>query len=67
MTELTEKEKEVLKKYLDGEFDHFTCSDDERIAMTSVIDKADKLVEELNAYNEIGDDLIRWFNGKLNQ
>lgn len=64
MIELTEKEKEVIKKYLKGEFDHFTCDDEERVAMSSVIDKAEALEEELDAYDESGDDLIAWFSKK---
>lgn len=65
MTELTEKEKEVIKKYLDGDFDHFTCSEEERVAMTSVIDKANELMEKEDAYDELDDDLIKWFVGKV--
>lgn len=65
MIELAKKEKEVINKYLSGEFDHFTCSDEERVAMTSVIDKANELMEKEDAYDELDDDLIKWFIGKV--
>ena len=62
--ELTNAEIEVIKQQLNGELGAFTATDEQRAVMMGVIDKANALCEELDAYDEIGDDLIAWFWNK---
>ena len=61
---LTQEEIECIEKQLDGRisFDHAT--DREKEVVMGVIDKARDLMDELNAYDELGDDLIKWFYEK---
>ena len=65
--ELTEKEIEVIGQQLAGEFDRVFAPDDDKAALMSVIDKAGALMEELDAYDELGDDLILWFWNKYQE
>lgn len=64
---LNEKQKAVMQKYLDGEYSPFFSSEDEQLAMNDVIDMANQLEEELDAYEESGEDLMRWFWGKYQE
>lgn len=64
--ELTNAEIEVIKQQLNGELGAFTATDEQRAVMMVVIDKANALCEELDAYDEMGDDLIQWFWDKYN-
>lgn len=65
--ELTEREIEVIGQQLAGEFDRVFAPDDDKAALMSVIDKAGALMEELDAYDELGDDLILWFWNKYQE
>ena len=62
--ELTEQEVNIINAQLNGEIEVWT--DDEEIQKTlmGVIKKAKDLMEELDAYDELGDDLIEWFHNK---
>lgn len=62
--ELSEQEKQVIQKQINGEITHFSATDEERELLTGVIDKAEKLLDELDEYDTMGDDLIVWFWGK---
>ena len=62
--ELTDLELAVLKKDIAGEFFPPEATEEERKALKSVIDKADKHCEDMDAYDEIGNSLMVWF---LNQ
>ena len=62
--ELTDLELAVLKKDIAGEFFPPDATEEERKALKSVIDKADKHGEDMDAYDEIGNSLMVWF---LNQ
>ena len=59
--ELTEREIEVIKMQLDGKLELFTGQDDEMDVICEIIDKAMKLMHELEAYDESGDDTIEWY------
>ncbi len=59
--ELTEKQIAILKQHLDGKFDPFSASEEDQSIMGEVIDKADALMVELEAFDEIGGDLMQWF------
>lgn len=65
--ELTEKEIEVIGQQLAGEFDRVFAPEEDKAALMSVIDKADALMEELDAYDELDDDLILWFWNKYQE
>lgn len=64
--ELTDEELNVLRKKLKGGLGVF-ANDKARTLLMSVIDKADKLMEELDAYDELGDDLLYWFYEKYKE
>lgn len=61
---LTDEEKAVIGKYFNGELNAFFMEDREREIIDEVIDKADALMKELNAYDELGNDLIKWYYNK---
>lgn len=62
--ELTPLELAMLKRNLDGEFFPPEQTDEENKALANVIEKADNLMEELDAYDELGDSLMQWFYDK---
>lgn len=62
--ELTELQKAVAQKQLSGEYSPFFASEEEQVAMNEVLSKAEALVEELDAYDEMNGDLLAWFWGK---
>lgn len=64
---LNDKQKAVMQKYLDGNYSPFFSSEEEQSAMNEVIDMANQLEEELDAYDESGEDLMRWFWGKYQE
>ncbi|MBO5854978.1 MAG: hypothetical protein J6Q61_09610 [Bacteroidales bacterium] len=64
---LSEKEIEVINKQLNGEIEVYDVTEEDQIILTGVIEKAENLLEELDAYDEFGDDLIKWFYGKYKE
>lgn len=62
--ELNADEIQVIQQQQRGEFDTFSATDYQKQHLMSVIDKADALMEELDAYEESGDDVIAWFWAK---
>lgn len=65
--ELSEIEIRVIELQLKEKFDPFSATEEEQDAMNSVMEKADALMEELDAYEESGDDVIKWFYDKYKQ
>ena len=65
--ELSELEINVIEKQLANEFDQFDSTDEEKAAMTSAMNKAYALMEELDAYEESGDDVVKWFYDKYKE
>ena len=59
--ELTEKEIEVIHQQLNGEIEVHSATEEQQRLLMGVIDKADALMEELDAYDELNGDLILWF------
>lgn len=51
----------LLNKYENHELEHFTASDEEQRIFGEVIDMAEELCEKMDAYENIGDDLVLWF------
>lgn len=64
---LNDSQKAVMKKYLEGSYSPFFSSEEEQLAMNDVIDMANQLEEELDAYDESGEDLMRWFWDKYQE
>ena len=64
---LNEKQKAVVQKYIDGGYSPFVSSEEEQQAMNQVLDMANELEEELDAYDESGEDLVKWFWNKYQE
>lgn len=58
---LTEAEKEVIQKYFKGEITTFGTSDEDMQTMKGVINKAEDLMHELEAYEDAQEDMIKWY------
>lgn len=65
--ELTDAEIEVIKQQLNGEIEVFTATDEQRENLTKVIHKAEALLAELDAYDELDGDMIKWFWNKYQE
>lgn len=64
---LNDKQKAVMQKYLDDSYSPFFSSEEDQLAMHEVINMADALMLELDAVEEAGEDLMRWFWGKYQE
>lgn len=64
---LNERQKAVVQKYIDGGYSPFFSSEEEQQAMNQVLDMANELEEELDAYDESGEDLVKWFWNKYQE
>lgn len=62
--ELSADEIKVIKQQLNGEIEVWNATEYQQKHLTSVIDKADALMGELNAYDELDGNLILWFWNK---
>lgn len=61
---LTEREIELINKHLRGEIEVYNATDEEQEVLGNIIDRADDLMEELDAYDALDDlefDLLRWY------
>lgn len=59
--ELSADEIKTIKQQLNGEIEVWNATEEQQKHLTSVIDKAESLLDELDAYDEMGDDMILWF------
>lgn len=64
---ITDEEKQVIEKHLHGELNAFFLEDRERELIDKVIDDAEALMKELDAYDELGDSLIEWYYNKYKE
>lgn len=62
--ELSADEIKTIKQQLNGEIEVWSATEEQQKHLTSVIDKAESLLDELDAYDEMGDDMILWFWNK---
>ena len=62
--ELTGLELQMLKLNVAREFYPLVATAEEVKAMNSVIKKAEGLMEELDAYDELDESLMEWFMAK---
>ena len=60
---LNEKEIEIIKAQLDGKVEVW-AEDEVQQVLGGVIDKAEALMIEEEAFDEVGDDLILWYFNK---
>lgn len=61
---LTKREIELINKHLRGEIEVYNATDEEQEVLGNIIDRADDLMEELDAYDALDDlefDLLRWY------
>jgi hypothetical protein len=65
--ELTDDEIKIIEKQLRGDLTAFNATEEEQILMCSVVDKAEALMHELKAYEESGEDVIKWFYNKYKE
>lgn len=61
---LTDEEKTIIEKQLNGDLNTFFMEDREREIIDKVIDDAHALMDELDAYDELDGDLIAWYYNK---
>ena len=61
---LSDNEIEIIEKQLAGVFNPFLATAEEKDIYMGVIDKAEALCDELDAYDEASDDLLAWFYEK---
>lgn len=66
--ELSADEIKVIKQQLNGEIEVWNATDEQQKLLTSVIDKAEALMDELDAYDDLDnymeDGLVAWFYDK---
>lgn len=62
--ELTKEEIEVIELQLAKKIDIDRATERQKVVLMGVIDKADALMEELDAYDELDDDLVKWYYDK---
>jgi hypothetical protein len=64
---LTPEEKQVIQEYLDGKIGAFDATEQQMKVMSKLLDDAKELLDELDAWDELGDnwDLIRWYITKV--
>lgn len=60
---LSEKEIELIEAQLEGKVEVWADDETQKI-LGGVIDKAEALMIEQEAFNEVGSDLIRWYWNK---
>ena len=69
--ELNAGEIQVIKQQLDGEIEVWNATDEQQKHLTSVIHKAEALMEEQDAYDDLDnymeDGLIGWFWDKYQE
>lgn len=66
--ELSADEIKVIKQQLNGEIEVWNATDEQQKLLTSVIDKAEALMDELDAYDDLDNymkgGLVAWFYDK---
>ena len=68
--ELSADEIKVIHQQLNGEIEIYNATDEQQRLLSSVIDKADALLDESDAYDELeeqGNDLVQWFWNKYQE
>ncbi len=61
---LTDEEKNVIEKQLKGELNAFFAEDREKEVIDKVVEDANALMIELDAFDELDGDLVKWYYDK---
>ena len=61
---LTDEEKDVIEKQLNKQLNPFFMEDRERELIDKITEDAHALMKELDAYDELDEDLIAWYYDK---
>ena len=61
---LTDEEVQVIEKQIRGELNTFFMEDREREVIDKVIDDANALMTELDAFDELDGNLVKWYYDK---
>lgn len=61
---LTKEEIDVIELQIASKIDIDTVTEEQKVLLMGVIDRAESLMEELDAYDELGDSLIAWYYNK---
>ena len=64
---LTDAQKAVIEKQINGEFNPFSTSTEENDALKQVVQDAEDLMKELNAYDELEESLVAWYYNKYKE
>lgn len=64
---LTDAQKAVIEKQINGEFNPFAASNEENDALKQVVQDAEALMKELNAYDELEESLVAWYYNKYKE
>lgn len=66
--ELSADEVKVIEQQLNGEIEVWNATDEQQKSLTSALDKAEALMDELDAYDELDNymegGLVAWFYDK---
>lgn len=65
--ELSQDEISVIKQQLNGEIEVWSATDEQQKLLTGVIEKAEALMDELDAYDDDFDDLVLWYWNKYKE
>lgn len=58
---LSADEIQVIKQQLKGEIEVWSATDEQQQLLTGVIKKAEALMDELDAYDELNGNLVEWY------
>lgn len=65
--DLSADEIQVIQQQLNEEFGAFTATPRQQELIMGVTDKAIALADELDAYDEVGENLIQWYYDKYQE
>ena len=66
--ELTTAEIALIEKHLSGKYNPFYAPAEEQELFNGIIERAESLEEELNAYDETTEtDLLKWYKQKYDE
>lgn len=61
---LSDEEIAIIENQLNGQFSPLESTNKERQTFKSIIQSAETLCNELDAYDDIGDSLLQWYYDK---
>lgn len=62
--ELTATELKVLDEYFAGQIGMFTATDEQMTVIRNLNDRAGALMDKLDAWDELGEDMLGWYYNK---